>query len=250
MHGGSTAYRYDGSFQGFLCCVAQSFYDKSLPAAILAPDDPQATLFPVKDIETRPELPARLERSITGRISREAWGMVQRGFLTCLEEKEMRLLRFILLGYRTGPKVTRLSTNHDVDVLNKALLYLKNEAHYHVEFLRFADYGEFLGAVITPNNTVLPLIAPHFCERFNTENFMIYEKTHRMGFLHQRGGRREFFQADSIRFPPRTPEEQCFRTLWRSYYNTAAVEGRINPALRRGHMPMRYWVNMTEFQKD
>ncbi len=243
-------YRYDGSFPGFLCCVAQCFFDKSLPAGIEPLDEPQATLFPLREVETDPALAARLERSITGRISRQAWGMVQQGFLTCMEEKEMRLLRFILLGYKVGPQVVRLSTNRDVHAMDKALLYLKNEAHYHVEFLRFTDYGEFLGAVITPNNTVLPLIAPHFCERFNTENFMIYEKTHQMGFLHQRGGRREFFQADSIQFPELLQEEKGFRALWRAYYETAAVEGRVNPKLRRGHMPMRYWPNMTEFQKD
>lgn len=246
----NAVYHYDGSFPGFLCCVAQSFYDKSLPAGIRAPEEPQATLFPVRDVETRPELAERLERSIKGRISPEAWEMVRWGFLTCMEEKEMRLLRFILLGYKVGARVTGLSANNDVHLVNKALLYLKNEAHYHVEFLRFTDYGGFLGAVITPHNTVLPLIAPHFCERFNTENFMIYEKTHQMGFLHQRGGRREFFQADQIQFPERTPEEERFQALWRAYYDAAAVEGRINPKLRRGNMPMRYWANMTEFQRD
>ena len=250
MRGGNAIYRYDGSFPGFLCCVAHSFFDKALPAGIAAWDEPQETLFPPEDIETDPKLAARIERSIKERVSGEAWDMVRRGFLTCMEEKEMRLLRFILLGYKVGAKVTGLSTNNDVSLVNKALLYLKNEAHYHVEFLRFTDYGEFLGSVITPNNTVLPLIAGHFCERFNTENFMIFEKTHQMGFLHERGGRREFFEAGSIQFPPRTSEDERFRALWRAYYDAAAVEGRVNLKLRRGNMPMRYWVNMTEFQRD
>ena len=35
--------------------------------------------------------------------------------------------------------------------------------------------------------------------------------------------------------------------MWRAFYAHAAVEGRINPKLRRTHMPMRYWKNMTEF---
>lgn len=242
-------YRYDGSLQGFLCCVAQSFFDKAVPAGIGAWDDPQATLFPIKEVETDWQLAKRLERSITSRISPEAWDMVQRGFLTCMEEKELRLLRFILLGYKMGPRVARLSTNEDVHALDKALLYLKNEAHYHVEFLRFTDFGGFLGAVITPNNTVLPLIVHHFCSRLNTEDFMIYEKTHQMGFLHRKGGAHQFFQADHIQFPEKTDMEKRCQALWRIYYDAAAVEGRENPKLRRGHMPMRYWVNMTEFQR-
>ncbi len=242
-------YRYDGSFPGFLCCVAQCFFDKALPLGIEPLDEPQATLFPVREIVTEEALADRVARSVPQKISPEVWDMVRRGFLTCMEEKEMRLLRFLLLGYKEGGRAARLAVNSDVDAVNKALLYLKNEAHYHVEFLRFADYGDFLGATITPNNTVLPLIAPHFCERFNTENFMIYEKTHQFGFFHRRGGQRGFFQADRIDFPAHTPEEECFQALWKRYYDTAAVEGRINPKLRRGNMPMRYWQNMTEFQR-
>ncbi len=242
-------YRYDGTFPGFLCCVAECFQDKALPQGIQLLDEPQGTLFRVKEIETQPGLAQRVERSLAAKVSREAHAMVRRGFLTCMEEKELHLLRFILLGYKHGGKVVKLATNEDVHALDKALLYLKNEAHYHVEFLRFADCGGFLAATITPNNTVLPLIAPHFCERFNTENFVIYEKTHGLGFFHRSGGEREFFQAEGLQLPGPTEEEEKFRALWRLFYDTIAVEGRINPKLRRGNMPMRYWQNMTEFQR-
>ena len=30
-------YRYDGSYQGFLCCVAQCFQDKALPVQLASP---------------------------------------------------------------------------------------------------------------------------------------------------------------------------------------------------------------------
>ena len=87
----------------------------------------------------------------------------------------MKILRFLLLGYKHGAKVTELAAVEDVHAMNKALLYLQNEAHFHIEFLRFSDLGEFLAAEITPNNNVLPLIAPHFCDRFSGENLMIYD---------------------------------------------------------------------------
>lgn len=192
-----------------------------------------------------------MERSLSEKISPLAQGMVRRGFLTCMEEKELHLIRFILKGYRHGSRVTRRSVDPDVHAIDKALLYLKNEAHYHVEFMRFSDCGGFLASMITPNNTVLPLVAPHFCERFNTENLVIFDKSHGMGFLYQsKGHKREFFQADSLELPEPSEEETRFRELWRLFYDTIAVEGRINPKLRRGNMPMRYWQNMTEFQRD
>lgn len=241
-------YRYDGTFQGFLCCAAECFKDKTLPQAIQCTDEPQATLFPVKVIETDSALASRVERSVPKKISNEAYEWLRAAFLTCIDEKEMKMLRFLLLGYKYGAKVTKLSTSDDVHAIKKALLYLKNEVHFHIELLRFSDIGEFLAAEITPNNNVLPLIAPHFCERFNCENFMIYDKNHKLGFFYKENGRREFFYADSIDLPTPDEEEEKYRELWKRFYNTIAVEGRINPKLRMNHMPKRYWANMTEFR--
>lgn len=249
--GANLVYRYDGSYQGFLCCVAECFHDKKLPHAVQPLDEPQATLFAIKAVDTDPELAARVERSISKKISPLAGEMVRQGFLTCMENKELRLIRFILLGYRHGARVTGMSVNDDVHAIDKALLYLKNEAHYHVEFLRFADCGGVLAAMITPNNIVLPLIVGHFCARFNTESFMIFDKVHGMGFVHERGGaRKEFFYADRVDLPEPDEEEARYQALWREFYDTIAVEGRINPKLRRNNMPMRYWQNMTEFIRE
>ena len=57
-----------------------------------------------------------------------------------------------------------------------------------------------------------------------------------------------FFLTDSLELPEAGAEERRYQDLWRRFYDTIAVEGRINPQLRRGNMPMRYWPNMTEFQ--
>lgn len=241
-------YRYDGSFPGFLCCLAECFHDKGLPQEIQLLDEPQETLFPVKAIATDPALAKRVERSISEKISPEVHDRTRRGFLTCLENKELRLIRFLLLGYKLGPSVVKRTTQEDVYALDKALLNLENEAHFHIEFIRFSDLGGFLAAEITPKNNVLPLIAPHFCDRFNGENLMIYDRAHGLGFLYQNTGRREFFQADRLELPPPDEEEERYRALWKKFYGTIAVEGRINEKLRRTHMPKRYWGNMTEFQ--
>lgn len=243
-------YRYDGSYQGFLCCVAQCCNEKRLPQGIQRLDEPQGTLFSIRAIDTRPELARQVEQSIGRGISAQVLDRVRQGFLTCMEEKEMRLIRFILQGYRYGARVTEMSLDEDVHALDKALLYLKNEAHYHVEFIRFADCGEFLASMITPNNVVLPLIVGHFTQRMNRENLLIYDKNHGMGFLYRggQGAKGEFFYADALELPQPDEEEEKYQRLWKLFYKTIAVEGRINPKLRRGNMPMRYWQNMTEFQ--
>ena len=44
-------YRYDGTYQGFLCCVAQCFFHKKLPQGVQLLDEPQGTLFGVQAVE-------------------------------------------------------------------------------------------------------------------------------------------------------------------------------------------------------
>ena len=244
-------YRYDGSYQGFLCCVFECFRAKELPVAIRAGEEEQQNLFGRKDIPTQMDLALRVERSIPRKISPYAQRLVREGFLTCLEDREMVLLRFLLMGYRLGPRVTRYTGEETACTLKKAVLALRNEAHRTLEFLRFSDCGEFLAARIAPHNTVLPLVAPHFCDRLPSENFVIYDERHGMGFFHrrdQKGG--EYFQADQVELPEPDAREECWRNLWRAFYRTVAVEGRSNPKLRQQFCPRKYWPLMTEFQQE
>lgn len=241
-------YRYDGSYPGFLCSVAQCFFSKEVPLDIRPLDEEQQSLFGFREIPTDPDLARRVERSIPKRISPQALRLVREGFLTCMDQREMTLLRFLLLGYRVGPKVTKLSTHPVVHPLEKAVLTLHNEAHHTLEFLRFADCGEFLAARIAPNNRVLPLVAPHFCDRLPSESFVIYDGTHGMGFLHRKDTPGEFFQADALQLPEPSQEELRWQSLWKVFYRTIAVEGRENPKLRQNLCPKRFWPLMTEME--
>ncbi len=48
-------YRYDGTLDGFLCCVAyESYASREMPAAILGPDDAQLSLLETREIATDP----------------------------------------------------------------------------------------------------------------------------------------------------------------------------------------------------
>lgn len=243
-------YRYDGTFPGFLCCVFESFRAKEVPAAIEYADEVQTTLLPVKEIATDSALARRVERSIPEKISPEAYEWVRDGFLICLPQRELLLLRFLLLGYRVGDRLTKLSVNDDVNTLEKAVRQMRHEAHLFTGFLRFSDYGEFLAGVITPKNNVLPVIAPHFCGRYSGENFVIYDKTHQIGFLYRSTGERRFFQADSLTLPELGEDEREYRALWKKFYDAVAVEGRSNPRQRMTMMPKRYWGDMTEFCEE
>ena len=48
------AYLYDGSYEGFLCCVFESFENHEIPSDILAETDAQLSLFPRAPSHGRP----------------------------------------------------------------------------------------------------------------------------------------------------------------------------------------------------
>lgn len=243
-------YRYDGSYDGLLSCVFESFRAKEIPAAIEPADTAQETLFSVKEIHTDSSLARRVQRSFAVKISQEAEDLVKKAFVSCLTEKELLILRFLVLGYREGAKTVKLTTHPDVAAMYKIAQQVGNEAHYSLEFLRFSQYGDFLAAQITPKNSILPYIIYHFCDRFPDENFIIYDKTHKTAFLHKDTGKTEFLFDTVITFPAPDEEEVHYRKLWKHFYETITIEARRNARLRRSNMPMRYWGNMTEFQEE
>lgn len=240
------AYRYDGSWEGLLCCVFESYEKREIPARILSAQAEQTCLYPAREIETDSRKAARVMRSIAPAMGREAAGFVCRAFLTCLPGKEKYILLFLRLGYRRGSAVMDMLADDTVHPLMQAVQHLERESHLLLGFLRFSDRGGVLAAEMAPKNVVLPLMARHFSERYPQERFLIHDRTHDMVLLHPPGGRPVIRPAENIRLPPPGETEREARRLWRLYYNTAEVEGRRNPRCRMTHMPKRYWEYLTE----
>ncbi len=241
-------YRYDGSFEGLMCCVFESYACKELPAAILSPVCVQETLFPAKEIITDPARTQRVVAAIPQRMGSAVLPFIRLAFLTCLNDKEHYILLFLRTGFRVGAQVMSMLTDDTVDVLTKAVRYLEREAHMFREFVRFSEHGGVLISEIEPNNIVLPLILQHFCERLPEERFLIRDITHGMALAYE-PYRPAIFPIESLELPDPNQEELAMRALWQLFYDTVEVEGRHNPKCRMGHMPKRYWKHLTEFNR-
>ena len=240
------AYLYDGSFEGLLCCIYESYYKKELPSMIFHHGEAQETLFPVKEIETDHIAAKKVEDSIAQSISKEALRLVRMCYFSHMENRELTILHFLRMGYKIGAKVTNMLAHDVVRTITKSAQNVGGEAHFYREFLRFSEYNGALVAIIEPKNFVLPITSPHFCDRFPSEQFLIYDKTHKCAFVYQ-NGKKSLVPLDHLELPEADAEEKQYRALWKRFYNTIAVEGRINPKLRMGNMPKRYWTHMTEF---
>lgn len=239
-------YRYDGSFEGLLCCVFESYSQNEMPMDILNPDEMQQSLLPEKWIDTDEDKAQRVFYSIPKKMGPEALRFIQKVFLSSATQKERAILKFMRLGYEKGRKVMLMLSHEDVYPMVDAAKYIDNETHLLLGFLRFSVHEGVLFSQIEPRNSVLPMIQDHFCRRYPNESFVIYDKTHDMAFFHHKGERKLLYVQD-FQLPDADAEENEYRSLWQMFYDTIAVEGRENPKCRMNHMPKRYWGNMTEF---
>ena len=242
-------YCYDGTFEGFLCCVFESFMHKEIPSGIVSQKDVQPSLLEQYNIETNDKNALKVKKSIPAEMGQEALPFLKDALLSCLPDKELFMLDFMRLGYKAGPKVMNMLANETVNTLAKAVRQLRFEAHKYTGFVRFSDHAGLLFSSIKPKNSVLHILAPHFADRYFNEKFVIYDETHKL-ICAGAGGRYIISAASDITMPETDATEQTYRDLWKIFYDTIAVEGRENPKCMMNFLPKRYRSHMTEFQTN
>ena len=239
-------YRYDGSFEGFLCCVFDSYVYHEYPAQFQREEEP--SLFPVRQVGTDAAHAARVLASLR-KISPYAQELAAKGFLTCVPGREAVLYRFIRALYAQGRPLLRQLSHEAMLPLLKAVRHLEGEVHLLKGFVRFSDFDGMLAGEIRPKNRVLPLLQYHFCDRMYNEVFLLYDRTYREALVH-RPGQQAIVPMEEFKMAAPSENEAQYRRLWERFYDTIEIKERHNPKLRRTHMPQRYWETMTEFQDE
>lgn len=136
-----------------------------------------------------------------------------------------------------------------------------NEAHHYKGFVRFRELkNKTLFAKIEPKHAVLPCIAEHFADRFPQENWVIYDKTHEVFLIHEKGKRYYFLQqymcmkGDSGSAQNITggfsEEEMDYEALWKEFVQSISVAERENRALQNQNLPLRFRTDLVEFSKE
>ena len=250
LHDADVVYLYDGSFEGFLCCVFESFVQHEIPFAVWTPQRETATLYPVRDIETDSTKARRVFSSLGKKLGRETEYLVSRDFLSGQEEKELLLIRFLHLAFALGPGTVKRTGHPDVAPLYEMKKSLDWEVDKFQGFVRFEEHDGMLGAVIHPKNYILPLLRPHFCGRFPEENFMIYDAVHQAVLLQEDHKARLLELAAPLKLPPPSEREQQFQALWKQFYQTLEIKARHNEKCRMTHCPKRFWADMVEMKDE
>lgn len=126
-----------------------------------------------------------------------------------------------------------------------------NEAHHLLGFLRFQELENgLLFAQIHPKHHILPFLGEHFSDRLPQENFIIYDAAHHLAALHPKG--RGFLLSDTQSLDMEmlsrlSPKEREYQKLWRGFFDSIAIEARINPRLQNQNIRKRFQQDATEF---
>lgn len=207
-----------------------------------------------RTVEESREKALRLERMIKQHLGYDAYWNIYHALLSDDGEKGTAVFRAMQESrkIRDSRRIMEHLGNPDVAKVFAMSRSVSNEAHMYEEFIRFRELKNgILFSEITPKSQVLTCIADHFADRFPLENWMIYDKTHKVFLVHRKkeawgmvwGETLDEKAAGEI-----SENEEKYEQLWKGFFESISIRERENPRCQRNHLPLRYRGNMTEFQ--
>ena len=244
-------YLYDGSFDGFLTCVHRHYYGERADGIYVSDSYRQLDMLRyAMTVETDAELAERVLNAVVEKISKWDAKRAYRAFCTNEPDKEIKILRYLQLGFSWGPRIRLLHGHPIVKDVEAAEQRLGREVHRYTGLIRFSELEDgILYSPITPDNDVLEFLAPHFSDRYRYDAFVIHDKNRSKAlFAYDKKWRIEPVENDLGQSYSEC--ENNIRVLWKQYFETMAIKERVNPKLQRQFVPVRYRSHLPEFRTD
>jgi probable DNA metabolism protein len=249
-----TYFVYDGSFEGLLTAVFDVYDRKAAAARIVPAERYQPDAFAEKtDVVTDDAKANRVWKGLQRKLSPDALRNVFSVYLSERPDREDLLLAFCRMAFATDEKVEENFSSPVVLQIAQVGKQLHREKHRFEAFVRFVQLGDgTYFATIDPDFNVLPLITPHFTDRYADQVWIIYDTRRRYG-MHYDGRTVQEVRFDFLPATPgvrttgvESPHEDLYQRLWGVYYKSVNIPARRNLRLHRQHVPVRYWKYLTE----
>lgn len=249
-----TVYHYDGSFEGFLCAVANCREGGDTQPEFSRDGDLQAAwLFAgeVCEVATVREIAVALRKRFVETVSQEAFATARYAFHSQKGGIELLVWRYLMLGLEVGQRLCRMLAEEPVHTVNRIARQVSHEAHKYKGFVRFREVDAgFLYARIEPERDILSLIAPHFAERVGDRPWMIHDLQRQQAALYDMTSWRLVRDVELLAEPVLSAAEHDYTALWQRYFQHHAIPERHNPKLQQQHVPLRYRTYLPEFNAE
>lgn len=252
--------RFEPSFTGLLSAIAYCLRRQLEPFDMLTYNDPPSLLQSVdianeENIEQRFNCHMGKVMGVTAaeavlQTSLHAWYSEYPGIAQAIRQYLQLALRL-----RSDPGAQLF--NPSVAAVVKAARRTNSQAHQYLGLLRFRQISQHLFlADFEPDACVLPLVFPHFKQRFADQTFVIRDLKRDMAALHLRNGRCALFrlaesnaQLENSQLLTSNDSSYAadeFAALWQQYLEHLTIPERIKPGLQQSNMPKKYWKYLVE----
>ncbi len=258
---------YDGSLAGLLSVVFDAFAQNLSVRRVVREARYTASMFeePVQ-VATDVAHAKRVWRGLNKfpDFDRE---LVLRCWLFDTTEADTDIVHLLVRVFEEGAEAAQDFRDEAVFRCERIRKKMFREIHRTHAFVRFAEAEDGLYfSRIDPDFDVLPLAVEHFEQRYQDQEWLIWDGKRKYGFWFQPGntnsvrvnassfGESSFGESSkslSVEVPA-LPEaadaEDGFQRLWSTYFESVNIKARANPKLHRRHVPVRYWKLLTEKQ--
>ena len=245
-------YRYEGSFEGFLCAVADCLdAGEDTPEFVREGDVHIVGLFVsnIHEVATVRERAVVFRKRFVNAVSQEAFTTVRYAFHSQKNGIEMLVWRYLTLGLQVGKRLCGMLAEEPVHSVNRIALHVSHEAHKYKGFVRFREVeAGFLYAKIEPEADILAFIAPHFVGRVGDRPWMIHDLQRNQAALYDLTSWRLVKNIELTAEPALAAADHVYAALWQRYFQHHAIAERHNPKLQQKHVPLRYRKHLTEFK--
>lgn len=208
---------------------------------------------------------AKVIRTLKKEFGEDNFQRICYGMASCEKDKANAVYKTIVVGLKK--KLGYRVFEHLADPYVMRLFALQRNVGFELMhwrgFVRFKELENgILISVFNPKNQILPLLMPHFADRFPLENFLLYDEGRNLAGIHyarkQAGDTDVVTETDWLLMEPEffdrelaeqiSEDEKYYQELFKAFQKTIEIKARINPKLQMQMLPLRFRGNMTEFQ--
>lgn len=250
-----TVIHYDGSWQAFFSVVFEVFEHKIASPMICSGESVPASLFgKIHYVHHDPVKARRVIAKLKQKLTPKSLQQLYRTFLSEERGIEDIMLRYIQYILSSKTSVENDYSHPDVLYLQQMSRKVDREKHRMEAFIRFQLTKDALYyGIVQPDYNVLPLIIPHFKNRYADQRWLIYDAMRKYGIYYDLETVTEvqisFCESTTDTGSPVTiydAREGLYQTLWQQYFSSVNIKARKNTKLHIQHMPKRYWKYLVE----
>lgn len=256
-------YRCEDTLESIFTAIYNVYEDRRSREEVLLALDEEPRLFAVEcSVEPSEEKYRKVMRTLVHRFGRENYRWLCMALASQDTQKAQAVYVTVARGMDRGCLAGHLFDELANPYVNKAFSLARNADREYSHFRGFVRFEELASGILygefRPGNHVLPYLMEHFADRFPEEHFILHDTGRGIWGLHkarERAGEQGswcLLQGADLGETARnlSADEIKYRTLFKRFCQSIAIEKRRNPKLQQNMLPLHFREYMTEFMQQ